>query len=189
VALHGSWNRTQKDGYKVVALHWDASGRIRSADFVTGFLGEDGDVIGRPVDVAEAPNSGTIFVSDDYGGAIYAIRRTGALAAMRRGEPAPSPRPTVPPADPFAGIAEQERNALAATGEAAFAAHGCAACHVAEEAAAGMVTKPLAGLASRYDVASLAVFFATPTPPMPVPPLDEGGRRALAVYVLQRFGS
>ena len=30
VALHGSWNRTTKAGYKVVSLHWDDAGRIAS---------------------------------------------------------------------------------------------------------------------------------------------------------------
>ena len=41
VALHGSWNRTRKDGYKVVSLHWGADGRIEERDFLTGFLGSD----------------------------------------------------------------------------------------------------------------------------------------------------
>jgi glucose/arabinose dehydrogenase len=190
VALHGSWNRTRKDGYKVVALRWDEHGTIRSEDFLTGFLADD-EVSGRPVDVVEAPNSGTIYVSDDYGGAIYAIRRRGALAAMTgaTGAPAPAASAEVRPLDPFAGIEPGEREALAAAGEAAWNANGCAGCHIAEGAAPGMVTKPLAGVAARHDVASLSAFFAAPTPPMPVPPLDEAGRRALAVYVLQRFGN
>ena len=34
VALHGSWNRSRKDGYKVVSLHWDANGII-AQDFLT----------------------------------------------------------------------------------------------------------------------------------------------------------
>jgi hypothetical protein len=55
VALHGSWNRRTKDGYKVVSLHWGPDGRIEERDFATGFLREDG-VIGRPVDVAEGPD-------------------------------------------------------------------------------------------------------------------------------------
>jgi glucose/arabinose dehydrogenase len=190
VALHGSWNRTTKDGYKVVALRWDERGAIRSEDFLTGFLADD-EVFGRPVDVVEAPNSGTIFVSDDYGGAIYAIRRRGALAAMTGGAGAPALAASagVRPTDPFAGIEPGEREALAAAGAAAWNANGCAGCHIAEGAAPGMVTKQLAGVAARHDVASLTVFFAAPTPPMPVPPLDEAGRRALAVYVLQRFGN
>jgi glucose/arabinose dehydrogenase len=191
VALHGSWNRTQKDGYKVVALRWDEGGAIHAEDFVTGFLSGD-EVYGRPVDVVEAPNSGTIYVSDDYAGAIYAIRRQGTLAAMRRGEPAATAEPgalPAPPQDPFAGTTSEERPALALAGQAAWNANGCATCHVAAGAPPGMVIHPLAKLAERHDVASLTAFFAAPTPPMPAPPLDEDGRRALAVYVLQRFGS
>ena len=38
VALHGSWNRRAKDGYKVVSLHWTPDGRIEERDFATGFL-------------------------------------------------------------------------------------------------------------------------------------------------------
>jgi glucose/arabinose dehydrogenase len=71
VALHGSWNRTRKDGYKVVSLHWDAEGRIEERDFLVGFE-LDEDVIGRPVDVAEAPD-GAVYISDDYAGAIYRV--------------------------------------------------------------------------------------------------------------------
>jgi glucose/arabinose dehydrogenase len=71
VALHGSWNRTRKDGYKVVSLHWDRNGGIVERDFLTGFE-RDEDVIGRPVDVAQGPDGG-FYVSDDYAGAIYRV--------------------------------------------------------------------------------------------------------------------
>jgi glucose/arabinose dehydrogenase len=71
VALHGSWNRTRKDGYKVVSLHWQPDGSIEERDFLSGFE-VDGDVIGRPVDVAEGPD-GAFYVSDDYAGAIYRV--------------------------------------------------------------------------------------------------------------------
>lgn len=40
-------------------------------DFVWGFL-EDDQVIGRPVDIAE-DEEGTLYLSDDYGGAVYKI--------------------------------------------------------------------------------------------------------------------
>jgi glucose/arabinose dehydrogenase len=73
VALHGSWNRSTKDGYKVVSLHWSPDGAIEERDFITGFE-VDGEVVGRPVDVAEGVD-GTIFVSDDYAGSIYRVRR------------------------------------------------------------------------------------------------------------------
>ncbi len=70
VALHGSWNRSTPDGYKVAALHWANDGKIEERDFLTGFLSDKG-VIGRPVDVAEAPSA--IYISDDYAGAIYRV--------------------------------------------------------------------------------------------------------------------
>jgi glucose/arabinose dehydrogenase len=75
VALHGSWNRTRKSGYKVVALEWDAGGSIRESDFAVGFELEE-DVIGRPVDVVGGPD-GALYVSDDFAGAIYRIRWSG----------------------------------------------------------------------------------------------------------------
>lgn len=74
-ALHGSWNRTQKDGYKVVSLHWEADGSIREEDFLTGFL-HDENLIGRPADVIQGPD-GAIYVSDDYAGVIWKVRYTG----------------------------------------------------------------------------------------------------------------
>ena len=72
VALHGSWNRTSKSGYKVVSLHWDDDGKIAERDFLVGFE-ENENVIGRPVDVAEA-SDGTIYVSDDYASSIYWVK-------------------------------------------------------------------------------------------------------------------
>ncbi len=71
VALHGSWNRSSKDGYKVVSLHWNEKGVIEARDFVTGFiLGEE--VFGRPVSIAEG-GDGSIYISDDYAGLIYRV--------------------------------------------------------------------------------------------------------------------
>jgi glucose/arabinose dehydrogenase len=71
VALHGSWNRSKKDGYKVVSLHWQNDGSIVEKDFMTGFLKDD-NVIGRPVDVTEG-SDGAIYISDDFAGAIYRV--------------------------------------------------------------------------------------------------------------------
>ncbi len=70
VTEHGSWNRSTKDGYQVVALTW-RDGAISEAPFLTGFL-KDGVVSGRPVDIAEAPD-GTIYISDDFAGAIWRV--------------------------------------------------------------------------------------------------------------------
>ncbi len=69
VTLHGSWNRTEKQGYELVSLHFD--GAIAERKFVTGFE-IDGDVIGRPVAVVQGPD-GTLFISDDFTGSVYSV--------------------------------------------------------------------------------------------------------------------
>ncbi len=71
VALHGSWNRTTPDGYKVVALRWRDDGTVEESDFLSGFLNDDG-IIGRPAFVTEGPD-GVIYVSDDYAGVVYRV--------------------------------------------------------------------------------------------------------------------
>lgn len=81
VALHGSWNRSQPDGYKVVALQWQADGSIVERDFLTGFRGPDG-IIGRPAGVTEGAD-GSIFVADDYAGVIYRVIPDGGSASPR----------------------------------------------------------------------------------------------------------
>lgn len=76
VALHGSWNRSTKDGYKVVSLHWGVDGgtgerQIEERDFMWGFL-EGDHVIGRPAEIAEDAQ-GNIYISDDYAHAVYRV--------------------------------------------------------------------------------------------------------------------
>lgn len=71
VALHGSWNRSEKSGYKVVSLHIDDKGAVAEKPFITGFERDD-DVIGRPVDIVEDPE-GSLFISDDFTGSIYRV--------------------------------------------------------------------------------------------------------------------
>ncbi|MCG8589008.1 MAG: PQQ-dependent sugar dehydrogenase [Proteobacteria bacterium] len=182
VALHGSWNRSRKDGYKVVSLHWGAQGRIEERDFMTGFLrGEQVD--GRPVDVVQAAD-GTIYISDDYAGVIYRVGHgEGARAAAA--DPA---RATASAAasDPLASLSPAERLESAARGADAYAAHDCASCHEAAKAAPGVVPFELVELQKRYDLASLAAFFEAPTPPMPAFPLSENERNDLAVFLLAR---
>jgi glucose/arabinose dehydrogenase len=72
VARHGSWNRTRKLGWDVVAVKLGPDGKVASVDpFLTGFL-DDNRYLGRPVDVLVAKD-GSLLVSDDYNGAIYRI--------------------------------------------------------------------------------------------------------------------
>ena len=177
VALHGSWNRTRKDGYSVVSLHWDADGSIREEPFLTGFLVGD-RAIGRPVDVVEAPGS-TFYVSDDYAGVIYRVGPAPRAAA--RAMPAADARA---PGDPLAALPPKERSAAAERGRALYEAHACFTCHEDARAEAGVVVAPLRGLGARYTLDDLARFFVTPTPPMPVFPLSDEERRDLAVALL-----
>lgn len=77
VAYHGSWNRSVPTGYKIVKFNLDENGRPTGevTDFMTGFVNERGEVIGRPVDILVQPG-GVMYVSDDRAGAIYRISRT-----------------------------------------------------------------------------------------------------------------
>ena len=53
VAYHGSWNRTEPTGYKVVRYKLDAAGNfIDVEDFITGWLTPAG-ALGRPVDILD----------------------------------------------------------------------------------------------------------------------------------------
>lgn len=72
--LHGSWNRAEPSGYKVVMINFDESGKPTGyEDFITGFLvNGDQEYIGRVCGLALA-NDGSLFISDDAGGAIYKV--------------------------------------------------------------------------------------------------------------------
>ena len=71
VALHGSWNRQQPTGYKIVRVHFAQNKPVAVSDFMTGWLSASG-AWGRPVDVAVSPD-GAVYVSDDRAGMIYRV--------------------------------------------------------------------------------------------------------------------
>lgn len=178
VALHGSWNRTIPDGYKVVALHWKDDGSIEQRDFLTGFE-HNGDVIGRPVDVAQGPD-GAFYVSDDYAGLIYRVA-PGAPA-----QSAPAASNQAPRDERLEALNETQRQALAAQGEALYRRYRCGGCHEPGQVGSFRQVRPLEHLDERYTVESLQAFLRTPTPPMPVFPLSDSEREAVAVYLLTR---
>lgn len=75
VAYHGSWNRSVPTGYKIVRYAVDKNGKVsETADFITGWLDENGKISGRPVDLKFGPD-GALYVSDDYSGQIYKAER------------------------------------------------------------------------------------------------------------------
>jgi len=78
VALHGSWNRSRRTGYKVVrVLQHDGKPTGEYEDFLTGFVTPEGDAWARPVGVAVAPD-GALLVSDDAGGTVWRVTYTAA---------------------------------------------------------------------------------------------------------------
>lgn len=72
VAFHGSWNRREPTGYKVVRIPMQGGNPGAVQDFASGWLTDEGQVWGRPVDVLTGTD-GSLYVSDDSGGVIYRI--------------------------------------------------------------------------------------------------------------------
>jgi glucose/arabinose dehydrogenase len=73
VALHGSWNRGRRTGYKVVrAFMKGGKPTGEYEDFLTGFVIDDAVVWGRPVGVAVA-HDGALLVSDDGSNTIWRV--------------------------------------------------------------------------------------------------------------------
>ena len=77
VGQHGSWNRSNLSGYKVVFVPF-ASGKPsgKPEDFLTGFIADasKSEVYGRPVCVAFL-DDGSMLVTDDVSNIIWRVRR------------------------------------------------------------------------------------------------------------------
>ncbi|MBF9223154.1 PQQ-dependent sugar dehydrogenase [Hymenobacter ruricola] len=75
IGEHGSWNRSQYSGYKVVFVPF-ANGKPSGPpeDFLTGFLagGDSKEAYGRPVGVATLPD-GSLLVADDAADRIWRV--------------------------------------------------------------------------------------------------------------------
>jgi glucose/arabinose dehydrogenase len=72
-AQHGSWNRTTPIGARVMFTPVNDEGAAGETEvFADGWIDENGEYLGRPVDVVEL-RDGSILVSDDLAGAIYRI--------------------------------------------------------------------------------------------------------------------
>lgn len=72
IGLHGSWNRDEPVGYKVIFVPF-ANGRPSgpAVDFVTGFQSE-GKTMGRPVGVTVDPK-GALIVADDLSNTVWRV--------------------------------------------------------------------------------------------------------------------
>ncbi|MDO8495761.1 MAG: PQQ-dependent sugar dehydrogenase [bacterium] len=73
VAYHGSWNRSEPTGYKIVRFVTDSKGNIiKSEDFISGWLKSKDEILGRPVDL-KFDAGGLLYISDDAAGIIYKV--------------------------------------------------------------------------------------------------------------------
>jgi glucose/arabinose dehydrogenase len=72
-AEHGSWNKAERAGYEVIRVPLkDNKATGEYEDFVTGFVTPEGQVWGRPVGVAVAPD-GSLMVTDDASKSIWRV--------------------------------------------------------------------------------------------------------------------
>ena len=76
LAFHGSWNRAEPTGYKVVRVRVENGQPVSYEDFAAGWLTASGSVLGRPVAVEVGPD-GSLYVSDDGVGRIWRVRWVG----------------------------------------------------------------------------------------------------------------
>ena len=73
VGEHGSWNRSEYHGYKVVYVPFEGGvPNAKAVDVVTGFLDEDGAAMGRPVGVG-IDGTGALLVADDAGNTLWRV--------------------------------------------------------------------------------------------------------------------
>jgi glucose/arabinose dehydrogenase len=77
VGEHGSWNRAELNGYKVVFIRF-AGGRPTGVPmtFVGGFLNSAGKIRGRPVGLT-VDRTGALIIADDVGNTVWRISYAG----------------------------------------------------------------------------------------------------------------
>jgi len=77
IGEHGSWNRAELNGYRVVYIPF-AGGRPAGmpVTFVGGFLNSKGEARGRPVGVA-LDRTGALLVADDAGKTVWRVSYAG----------------------------------------------------------------------------------------------------------------
>ncbi|MGO4891235.1 PQQ-dependent sugar dehydrogenase [Flavobacterium sp. W21_SRS_FM6] len=72
VAEHGSWNRTQKSGYRVMMASVKAGQVIAYEPFVQGWLNDDNTAWGRPAAITTMAD-GSMLIADDFANVIYRV--------------------------------------------------------------------------------------------------------------------
>jgi glucose/arabinose dehydrogenase len=82
IAEHGSWNRSEKSGYRLSVVDFTDGVASSYQQFATGWLG-GGEVSGRPVDLLILKD-GSMLVSDDQSGKIYRITYSNTASEETR---------------------------------------------------------------------------------------------------------
>ncbi len=77
IAEHGSWNRSEKSGYRLTVVKFSDGVASSYEPFATGWL-RGQEVSGRPVDLLILKD-GSMLVSDDQSGKIYRITYSNAV--------------------------------------------------------------------------------------------------------------
>lgn len=76
IGEHGSWNRKEPVGYKVIFVPFrDGRPAGEPIDFATGFRTDDGKTRGRPVGVTVDPR-GALIVADDLANVVWRVTRS-----------------------------------------------------------------------------------------------------------------
>jgi glucose/arabinose dehydrogenase len=94
IGQHGSWNRKQFNGYKVVYVPF-AGGKPAGTpvDVLSGFLDASRHAMGRPVGVA-MDKSGALLVADDVGGVVWRVSRAAHAPTASLAMPLATPMAT-----------------------------------------------------------------------------------------------
>lgn len=71
IAQHGSWNRSQRNGYRILSVSVSEGKVTGSEIFAQGWM-QNEQVWGRPVDLLVMPD-GALLVSDDHAGVVYRV--------------------------------------------------------------------------------------------------------------------
>ncbi len=118
VGMHGSWNRAEPVGYKVVFVPFtDGRPSGQPVDFLAGFLNaEEKRTRGRPVGVTVDPR-GAVIVADDLSNTVWRVTPPGGLRPREEvAAEAANPAAADAPATPRSGTPETQAPDSAASG-------------------------------------------------------------------------
>ncbi len=117
VGMHGSWNRADPVGYKVVFVPFsDGAPTGEPIDFVAGFLDRENNTTrGRPVGVTVDPR-GALIVADDLTNAVWRVVPDTPVAVTTP-ESSPTPEASAESVPPAGEAAPDEPGPAASGGE------------------------------------------------------------------------